>query len=62
MKIYILYGQNDGTYDLYDEWIEGIYLTKGNANKEAKRLNKQKKKDLLGFNIKYFIKEYITKD
>ena len=62
MKIYIIYGNNGGKYDDYYEWIEGLYLAKGNALKEIERLKKEKPKDCLGFELQYCIKEFITKD
>ncbi len=65
MKIYIVEGNNGEMYENYYEWIESVYLSKEEAKKEVKRLNKKAKEDYRKNGCyelcKYEIKEYDIK-
>ena len=67
MKIYIIIGNNGEPYpEDYYEWVEGVYIAKGNAKKELKKLkakaNRDYKKEPFYEKRKYEMKEYVTKD
>ena len=66
MKIYVIIGDNGETFEDYYEWVESVYITKGNAQKELRRLRakaeRDYKKDKLYSKRNYRIKEFETKD
>lgn len=66
MKIYVIIGDNGETFEDYYEWVDSVYIAKGNAQKELKRLRakavRDYKKDELYPKRNYRIKEFETKD
>ena len=66
MKIYLIQGNNGEMAEDYYEWIEGIYLAEGNAEKELKKLKakakRDYKKDHFWAERQYKIIELTTKD
>lgn len=66
MKIYVIIGDNGELYDDYYEWVDSVYIDKGNAQKELKRLRakaeRDYKKDKFYPKRNYRIKEFETKD
>lgn len=66
MKIYVIIGDNGETFEDYYEWVEAVYIAKGNAQKELKRLRakaeRDYKKDEFYPKRNYRIKEFETKD
>ena len=66
MKIYVIIGDNGETFEDYYEWVDSVYIAKGNAQKELKRLRakaeRDYKKDKLYPKRNYRIKEFETKD
>jgi len=66
IKLYLIQGNNNETYDQYYEWIEGIYLAKKKAEKELKKLRTKAREDYekntLYAEKQYEIIKLITKD
>lgn len=66
MKIYVIIGDNGETFEDYYEWVDSVYIAKGNAQKELKRLRSKAerdyKKDKFYSKRNYRIKEFETKD
>lgn len=66
MKIYVIIGDNGEAFEDYYEWVDSVYIDKGNAQKELKRLRakaeRDHKKDKFYPKRNYRIKEFETKD
>lgn len=66
MTIYVIKGNNNEMYEDYYEWIEGVYIAKGNAEKELRILrtkaNEDYEKDMFYPKRQYNIEKYETKD